>query len=1312
MSENAFLQRKSLPGELWVRSNNQVVSPAAIALTGVFDTYLNTPFYSVLTGNGINKIDLFFDTLMIETSSNIIFEKINYDFNINTIFSLIDDARYISLPQPVRNDFSREFTGINLTNKQVAKAGETWFFPENKKVIISVCGIEPPVNQFDPTFYWELKSLTATQTFNLSGTISLPSEAQSYIVTINEIQQSANTYSINSENRTITFLQPVLENTNVFVLLPYNPEIIEKYDLPPKQITTINSSSKSIFPVPDLSDFDISSAFNPNQYIVSVGGVLQRLGTTGENTYITLDDNLIKFNEEVLPNIPVTVVRLPNYIKCSTSTFYTWSFATTGQQTSTFKLDSGPEFISRNNNAYIVNVNGTLQSPTKYTINSSLRHITFVSPLSENTSITVTQLSVPQFIHLTPELYELDLNTQNIQKVFPLTTQDISTLQQQDFEFLAIDSPVLSFNKLTQEFLLTILAKNCDNANVLIDFVITNYLTYDLKSITYYQQSVTPKVEEPPLLKAPLFAKLKTTAFYKDILNFQCEVLNGEGSFTPIKKPTWVNLSKDGKFYGVPPIIGIDAITEEYTIPFNNEAISIYKIEFSVENSFGPTFYEMVIEVEHITSGPIFEDGFILLENGSDYLLDNDENKFFLERTEIPFTYNPDLPYINVLGNLVTFESQQNLPSFSQTYTVNGNNLFTSITAYTPPYFEISFNDQDYTNILVLPLFTNTNYINDTTIYLRVAEGAPLGTVITQLTTTTLKEQTIPFTPPTYLSTTTTIGRYVVLPTPVLKIQNEFTTFLAFSFETTPLAQMFSVEGENLQGPIIITSSDNFEFSLDDTSYSEELLLQPNLSNAVPATQIYIRLKNLLLNGEYNNSLIISSLNATDLLVPISSLVEYPASDISITNNLKRFDALTNTNSPTQVLPLSGDSILNSLIITAPEKYNLAIGLSSYLSNQSPVLTDIPFTNLPITAVSINYVSFLNENYNLYVYEGKNIVFLTEDNYFDTPDYNKMRAVVDTFDKVYEWYEFYTGAKPVPYTSTLYNNKLTIATGVLTTCNPGPGCGYFGYTGVEVQRTFWNNYYVNNLITLNNDLYDQVIFYELGKNFCPWFISNQFSNLQPGLQVAEAFAVFMRFITMEKVEVQGAPFRGASVAEFNIFKNTITGMLTTYINGPYDFNNTFKIDKEVPNALNLLYSANLLASLMFDLRNRFGDLWLNNIWKRPRLKLQTITLQDAVDNFVISCAEAVQLNIVSLFEDYYRWPLSPQAKDYIEQYPKYVEPNYTQSITLSTTKIIDTTNIIIKLTTLATPAGSYNGNLTITGPNTTTQNIYLTGLTT
>lgn len=137
-----FKDRKNTLGEIWVRKNSQMVSPGYLALSGVFDTYKNTNFYKQLTEKGIKKIDMFFDTLMIETPGAIIFEKISYDYADDYIFSLTDNARYLSLAMPTSLNLNKELLDKDLNEFNFAQGGETWFFPKEKLVIISICGLE------------------------------------------------------------------------------------------------------------------------------------------------------------------------------------------------------------------------------------------------------------------------------------------------------------------------------------------------------------------------------------------------------------------------------------------------------------------------------------------------------------------------------------------------------------------------------------------------------------------------------------------------------------------------------------------------------------------------------------------------------------------------------------------------------------------------------------------------------------------------------------------------------------------------------------------------------------------------------------------------------------------------------------------------------------------------------------------------------------------------------------------------------------------------------------------------------------------
>lgn len=133
--------RKQTTGEIWVRKNSQLVQPAYLSMSRVFDTYTGTNLINELTGTGIRKIDLFFDTLLVETSGTVIFERLNYDYNTDTIFSIADEARYLSLTIPVSTNLNKEFANENLSTYTFSKAGETWFLPEQKLLIQSVCGL-------------------------------------------------------------------------------------------------------------------------------------------------------------------------------------------------------------------------------------------------------------------------------------------------------------------------------------------------------------------------------------------------------------------------------------------------------------------------------------------------------------------------------------------------------------------------------------------------------------------------------------------------------------------------------------------------------------------------------------------------------------------------------------------------------------------------------------------------------------------------------------------------------------------------------------------------------------------------------------------------------------------------------------------------------------------------------------------------------------------------------------------------------------------------------------------------------------------
>lgn len=134
----SLYHRAQTSGQMWVRTNDQIVNPAYKTLSALYEPFrsINSTVFEQLTGDGITNIDCFFDTLMIQTSSIVLYSKIRYNYDTNKIESFIDNTRF-------------KF----LTNEDDVKikAGQTWFFTTEKKVYSLYTTISS--NQLIPELY-------------------------------------------------------------------------------------------------------------------------------------------------------------------------------------------------------------------------------------------------------------------------------------------------------------------------------------------------------------------------------------------------------------------------------------------------------------------------------------------------------------------------------------------------------------------------------------------------------------------------------------------------------------------------------------------------------------------------------------------------------------------------------------------------------------------------------------------------------------------------------------------------------------------------------------------------------------------------------------------------------------------------------------------------------------------------------------------------------------------------------------------------------------------------------------------------------
>jgi len=276
------------------------------------------------------------------------------------------------------------------------------------------------------------------------------------------------------------------------------------------------------------------------------------------------------------------------------------------------------------------------------------------------------------------------------------------------------------------------------------------------------------------------------------------------------------------------------------------------------------------------------------------------------------------------------------------------------------------------------------------------------------------------------------------------------------------------------------------------------------------------------------------------------------------------------------------------------------------------------------------YTSFDKTELTLYPFVGRHTALLAP-----SPDLDEsvLKAIVDAMDKTYDYYKDMTGMEPE--LSYNYDGRSTVAV-VPKTC--GYACGYPGSSGIELSQEAFNDLY-NGI--LSDNTYHQAIFYEFGRNF--WFYGDKLEYKEPDDTdcVVTGYAVFMRFLAMEKLGVSPAPFHDT---DFGQFKAQVKGMIDRYLSDEsLGWENTLKIGKAPDNPMDL-GATDLFASFLFKLRDLFGDGFIERLWKESAKRPDAETTQDAVDNFILAASAAAGKNLTEKFSAEWRWPVSEKAK--------------------------------------------------------------------
>jgi len=299
----------------------------------------------------------------------------------------------------------------------------------------------------------------------------------------------------------------------------------------------------------------------------------------------------------------------------------------------------------------------------------------------------------------------------------------------------------------------------------------------------------------------------------------------------------------------------------------------------------------------------------------------------------------------------------------------------------------------------------------------------------------------------------------------------------------------------------------------------------------------------------------------------------------------------------------------------------------------------------------IDYTSFEGESLQRYPYRSRYLVLLADERHFDRETIDEILAILD---RAYAHYLRVTGSPPGPSRENRDLELLPIAT-VTETC--GAGCGTLGFNGIEIQPQYLDELY---LVYKQSGALHHLIFYEFGRNFWNATLDRKLDYREPGdtrKTVAEGFALFMQFEAMRAAEVTPAPFRGLP---FGRYRAEIDRYLDLYLADPnLTWENTLRVYDFPPiedcQARQLCLSpGNLLAAFWLDLRDRYGaDFTQRFFWEVQRLP-DARTTQDAVDNFILAASAGADRNLSNLFVNTWRWPLSPAARQQLQQ--RYGDP--------------------------------------------------------
>ncbi len=292
----------------------------------------------------------------------------------------------------------------------------------------------------------------------------------------------------------------------------------------------------------------------------------------------------------------------------------------------------------------------------------------------------------------------------------------------------------------------------------------------------------------------------------------------------------------------------------------------------------------------------------------------------------------------------------------------------------------------------------------------------------------------------------------------------------------------------------------------------------------------------------------------------------------------------------------------------------------------------------------VTYTSFDDDVYNMVAYEGSHVAVLVPEG--TSVDAAVMDRLLQAFDIGWEYYTDLTGREPVEFAETLFHGKSTISI-VESTC--GAGCGYLGFTGIEILSDFFGAGLETDFPWIEgfydaalHDELQTIVYYELGRNF--WFYFDQLGDYG----FTTGYAILNRYYAIETAaSALGFYIQPVDVDIQNV---SLPVVAETYFSDPsLDGLNTLGADTGVTNPTGLNGSADLGAALYRILREHIGPDAYALFWQTlGTLPGQAnISAADAFINFADAALTASGVDFSFLFKDGWEFTVGGASSDHL-----------------------------------------------------------------